>query len=304
MERRAVIDIGTNSVKVLVADVAAQSVSPVWEAAAQTRLGAGFYAEGALQPGPVADTAAAVARFEAEARRLGAASIRILATSAARDASNPALLSDAVQHACGRTMDIITGDSEAAWAFCGASSLPGLTNSRILVIDVGGGSTELAVGAPGALDHHTSVRLGAVRLLETIPPGDPPQASALAASRSAARTILGAALLKFPKIQSPPALGVGVGGAMAILAKILGGRNDMDRAWLDAAEVSPTELTTLVERLWSMPLAARRILPGLPSERADVILGGAVIYEAVVAVFGLPRIRVSTRGLRFGALLA
>lgn len=303
MARRAVIDVGTNSVKVLVAEVADGIVEPVWEEGEQTRLGAGFYAHGRLQADRVAATAEAVARLARRAGELGAARPRVFATSAARDAANPGLLLDAVREASGLQVEVISGEQEAAWVFRGATSLAGLTTERLLVVDVGGGSTELAWGTLGAMEGQTSLPLGALRLLETYPPGDPPSPAALERTREAVVATLDQERRRLPA-EAVGATGVGVGGAMLILARMLHRRGDFDRAWLDSAVLTPEDLAQLSRTAWSLPLAERKGLPGLPPERADVILGGAVLYEAVARVFHLPRIRVSTRGLRVGALLA
>ena len=150
--RRAVIDIGTNSIKLLVGEVIEGSVHPIDERSEQTRLGAGFYDTHQLQPVPIARTASAVARFVAQARDAGAESIRIIATSAARDAENAADLLEAVRRAAGLRVEIISGDKEAEWVFRGVTSHPGLPRKRLLILDVGGGSTEFILGKS---DHHS-----------------------------------------------------------------------------------------------------------------------------------------------------
>ena len=114
--RRAVIDVGTNSIKLLVADVS-QDVRPVLEESKQTRLGRGFYNSHRLQPEPIANTAKAVAVFASKARDLGASSIRVIATSAARDAVNAAELVSAIEQASELKVEIISGEQEAEWAF-------------------------------------------------------------------------------------------------------------------------------------------------------------------------------------------
>ena len=151
LQRRAVIDVGTNSVKVLVADVIGSSVEPVWETSEQTRLGAGFYDDHRLRPGPIAATANAVARFTQEARSRGAVSVRVLATSAAREAINAADLLCAIRNACGLETEVIAGDLEAELGFRGVTTHPLLGAGRTLVMDVGGGSTEFMFGVAGRL---------------------------------------------------------------------------------------------------------------------------------------------------------
>jgi exopolyphosphatase / guanosine-5'-triphosphate,3'-diphosphate pyrophosphatase len=306
-QRRAVIDVGTNSVKLLVADVAADGVTPVHEASEQTRLGRGFYETHELQPGPVAATAEAVARYAAEARALGAPSCRVLATSAAREARNAGALLAAIRTAAGLETEVISGGQEAAWGFRGVASEPALQDRRLLVLDVGGGSTEFILGRRAEVWFRASHPLGGVRLLERLPPGDPPAPAELARVRAGLADFLAAhvtpALGAAFRANGAPETVVGVGGTPALLAHVRAGRADFDRALVEGAEFGRAEFQALVERLWALPLARRRALPGLPPERADVILMGAAIFEAVLTAFDLPALRASTRGLRFGALL-
>ena len=185
MPRRAVIDVGTNSVKVLLADVEDEVVRPVWETSVQTRLGHGFYEARVLQPGPVAATAVAVANFARDASARGAESVRVVATSAARDAVNGAELVRAIRHASGLSTEVISGDTEALWAFAGVATHPSHQGVRLLVLDVGGGSTEFILGErsrglPAHVVYHGSFPVGSVRLREAFPPADPPARGELA----------------------------------------------------------------------------------------------------------------------------
>src|SRR5262245_8571313 len=120
--RRAVIDVGTNSIKLLVGDVAGIDVNPVLEEGRQTRLGRGFYETQRLQPAGVADSAKVVTEFAHTARRQGATSIRVIATSAARDAVNAQELTSAIEKAAGLEVEIISGEREADWVFQGVTS--------------------------------------------------------------------------------------------------------------------------------------------------------------------------------------
>ena len=307
MPRRAVIDVGTNSVKVLVADVEGRLVTPLWETSEQTRLGRGFYEDHRLQPEPIAATAAAVARFAEAARGRGAASVRIVATSAARDALNRDELLGAIHAASGLVTEVISGGTEADWAFAGVCSAPGLAEQRLLVLDVGGGSTEFILGTLGRIDFRGSFALGSVRVSERLRPGDAPSGADLASCRAWVRGLLGEwvapDLRRAFATQGMPERVLGVGGSSALLALVKHACPEFDRELVESTCFPRAELSALVERLWSLPLAERRLLPGLPPERADVILTGSVIYEAVLEVFDLPELGVSTRGLRFAALM-
>src|SRR5882757_6459065 len=172
--RRAVIDVGTNSVKLLVADVSGRHVQPVCEESRQTRLGKGFYETHQLQPESIARTAEAVAEFERIAREHNAVSTRVIATSAARDAVNPRELTMAIERASGLKTEIISGGREADWAFLGVTTDAELAARPLLLLDVGGGSTEFILGQGTKKHFAHSFPLGTVRLLENFPHGDPP----------------------------------------------------------------------------------------------------------------------------------
>ena len=307
--RRAVIDIGTNSVKLLVADVNDGHVDPRLEAAEQTRLGRGFYDAHVLQPAAIAATAKAVAAFAKNAAELGACSIRVFATSATRDAQNPEDLLHAVKAACGLRVEIISGEQEAEWAFRGVTSDPTLARQPLLLLDVGGGSTEFILGAGEHKHFRQSFPLGAVRLMESHPHSDPPQPAELAATRAWLGDFLATHVA--PQLELALArersqgqlLLVGTGGSASVLASLETGLSKFDRRKIDDTRLSAARVTHWVERLWRLPLAERRTLPGLPPPRADVMLTGAAIYEAVMASFRFPELRITTRGLRFAALV-
>ena len=308
--RRAVIDVGTNSIKLLVADVADGQVRPVWEGSIQTRLGQGFYETHRLQPEPIAQTAEAVAVYAETARRHEAITIRVIATSAARDAVNAGDLLAAIRAAAGLSVEIISGEQEAEWAFRGVTTDPNFARQPLLLLDVGGGSTEFILGQGGQKHFAQSFPLGTVRLLEKIPAGEPPSVAQLAACRDWLKTFLSVTVRPQlePALDREMKLGgmelVGTGGTTSILARMEAKLEVFDRAMIEQTRLTHERVRGQVNRLWSLPLAQRQQLAGLPKKRADVILTGAVIYEAVMAEFGFNELRVSTRGLRFAAVMA
>ena len=204
----------------------------------------------------------------------------------------------------------------------------------VLILDVGGGSTEFILGAEGHAHFRDSFKLGTVRLLESTRLSDPPTPAELAATRAQLRTFLDREvrpqLARHLQASAPvgptggrpplavqahgeaarnaalPSLGdlalVGTGGTTSILARLELQLPDYDRARIEATRFTAERLRWHVEHLWRLPLAERRALPGLPADRADVILFGVVIYEAVMESFGIATLRVSTRGLRFAAV--
>ncbi len=306
-KRRAVIDVGTNSVKLLVADVRGREVDPVHEESKQTRLGKGFYETHQLQPEPIARTAEAVWEFGEIARERGASSIRVIATSAARDAANPRDLTNAIERASGLKTEIITGAREADWAFQGVATDAELAQHPLLLLDVGGGSTEFIVGQGTKKHFAHSFPLGTVRLMEKFPHGDPPTRGEFTKCRDWLKDFLHHEV----RPQLEPALKnetgeiqlIGTGGTTSILARIEKGLDRFDREKIERAVLTFDQVVAHRKNLWKLPLAERKEIPGLPKQRADVILTGVVIYEAVMEEFNFKKLRISTRGLRFAAVM-
>ena len=306
-QRRAVIDVGTNSVKLLVADIAGGQLTPISEESNQTRLGAGFYTTRRLGSSAIAKTAAACAAYSATAARLGAVTVRIIGTSAARDALNASELAAAICQDTGLPIEILTGEQEAEWVFRGVASDPKLARLPVLILDVGGGSTEFIVGANAVPRFCRSYPLGTVRLLEQLQPPDPPGLEALSRCRSVLREFLENQVV--PSLEpvlrqfAGPVELVGTSGTASLLARIECRTNEFNREQIEATVLPLGRLRALLEKLWQLPLAARRETPGIPSDRADVIVTGMAIYEAIMDRLEFARLRISTRGLRYWALL-
>jgi exopolyphosphatase/guanosine-5'-triphosphate,3'-diphosphate pyrophosphatase len=318
--RRAVIDVGTNSVKLLVADVCDQHIRPVREESNQTRLGRAFYQTHRLRPEAIAATASAVAAFARTARESRAVSIRVIATSAAREAANADDLIAAIEQAAGLKVEVISGDQEAALGFQGVTTDPQFADTALLLLDVGGGSTQVSLGRGKQMSFHASFPVGSVRLLDQRPPSDPPKPEELAACREWLREFMRREIR--PKLRgggsgardetalAAPATWVevevqlvGVGGTASILGCMEAGLQTFDRERLEATHLSTARLSWHVDRLWNMSLSERKDIVGLPVNRADVVLMGTAIYEAFMEEFALPELRISTRGLRFAALM-
>jgi len=296
--RRGVIDIGTNSVKLLVADCHGSAVQPVNETSRQTRLGRGLYESGQLQPEPIADTAEAVRDYLRLAKREGAVETGIIATSAMREADNARELIDAL----GQVVAVLSGDDEARLAYAGVTTNPRLAKRDLLVIDVGGGSTEFTRGSAGGVDRHMSIPLGSVRLLEGNPVGDPPAAGQLERARKTIDEQLRQSLPGSDWNGAVECELIGTGGVATIFAMMELGIDQFDRDRIEQA-ILPRQLATgWCERLWSLPLGQRREITGLPANRADVALFGSLIYERVMNHLGHGQLQASTRGIRFGAL--
>lgn len=308
-EVRAVIDIGTNSVKLLVGRVSAnRTVEPLFERGQQTRLGEGFFDTRHLQPAAIARTVEAIGEFVTVAERFAPTRVRMLATAAAREAVNATALLEAIRAAVGRTVEVISGVTEADLAFAGVATDPRHSDRPLLVTDVGGGSTEFILGAHGTRHFGRSFPLGAVRVFETLHPPENPTPADQDRARAWVRDFLRRHVAD-PLREQRAALRldtlswVGVGGSVAILARIALGLAEYDRDRIESAVLRAGDLTAMADQLWGLPLAERKKVLGLPPERADIILTGVTIYEGILRELALPELRVSTRGLRFAALL-
>jgi exopolyphosphatase/guanosine-5'-triphosphate,3'-diphosphate pyrophosphatase len=218
-----------------------------------------------------------------------------------------------VERAAGLRVEIISGEQEAEWAFQGVTSDAELARHPLLLLDVGGGSTEFILGQGDRLDFRQSFRLGTVRLLEQFPVSDPPSPAEHAASRAWLQRFLQTEVrpalepaLQTEARRDPRGHGlylVGTGGTTTLLARIEAGMDDWDRGRIEAVRLTAARVRALGDRLWRLPLAERRKIPGLPPQRADVILAGVLVYEEFMAAFGFAELRVSTRGLRFAAVM-
>jgi exopolyphosphatase/guanosine-5'-triphosphate,3'-diphosphate pyrophosphatase len=305
--RRAVIDVGTNSVKLLVADVHGCEVAPVHEESRQTRLGKGFYETRRLQPEPIARTAEAVCEFAGIARERNAQSIRVIATSAARDAVNPRDLTDSIFRATGLETEILSGDLEAGLAFQGVATDAELAIHPLLLLDVGGGSTEFILGRGRETHFARSFPLGTVRLMEKFPHSDPPTKGELDSCRVWLKDFLRHQVR--PQLEEALREGdgglwlIGTGGTTSILARLEKKLDRFDRAKIEQTVLTLGQVAAHREKLWSLPLEERKKIPGLPKQRADVILTGVLIYEMVMEEFGFLQLHISTRGLRFAAVM-
>jgi exopolyphosphatase/guanosine-5'-triphosphate,3'-diphosphate pyrophosphatase len=285
--RRAVIDIGTNTVKLLVADVRDGKILPIVSRDRTTRLGEGVGESKRLAAAAITRTVEAIEHFVADAKDLGALEIVALTTSAARDAVNGNEFLQAVRNRCGLEVQVITGDREAELIFHGVSSDPEWSNQPILVLDVGGGSAEFIQGERGNIERFQSLPLGAVRLTEQY-------GEDFAGLVGFLRETLHKSLAVY-SVQNRRM--IGTGGTITTLARI-------ERGTVDRVPISQEELRALVARLNSLPLAERKKVPGLPPERADIIVAGGAVFLVAMELLGAFELTVSVRNLRHGALLS
>lgn len=299
MPRFAAIDVGTNSVLLLVAERGADGrFTAVQERAEITRLGRGVDQARALHPDAIAETTAVIERFVAEARALHAEGIAISATSAARDASNGRVFLDGVRASTGVGVDIISGDEEARLSFGSAFADFGGT-APLVVLDIGGGSTEFIFGDQrGTIGFRHSFDVGSVRLTERFLRNDPPSPAELAALGA----MLDQTLAPLPKAPAQARV-VGIAGTVTTLFSVARALETYDSAKVHGQALTLDEIRATVSRLSSLPVHLRRSVPGLQPRRADVIVAGGLILQRALELLGAPALTVSDRGLRWGLMV-
>ena len=287
MTRVAAVDLRTNTTRLLVADVEDGAVTELERRAVITRLGEGVDARHSLLPVPIARVRTVLVDFRRELERLGAERTLAIATSAVRDAENGEAFLGELEWSFGFTTRLLTGDEEAELTLHGVRAGREV-GPDTLVVDVGGGSTELI-----ADDLCVSLDVGSVRLTERFLHSDPPAPDELAAAAAAVRGLMPDARF---------ARAIGVAGTVTTLAALeLGG---YDPVQVDGYRISRERVEWELARLAALPLDERRHLPGLEPERAPVIVAGAIVVRETLAHFGLDELEVSERDLLTGAALA
>ena len=285
--RVAVIDCGTNTIRLLVADPGpSMSLSEVDRRLELVRLGQGVDATRRFHPDALARTFAAVDTYAARIRELGVSQVRFLATSAARDVSNRDEFFDGVRDRLGVDIDVITGDEEARLSFLGALSGGPIAAGPVLVMDVGGGSTELILGdVDGSVRVARSLDMGSVRIRERFLAGDPPTAAEVGAARAFVDQLLDSSGIPLAEA----ATWIGVAGTTTSLSAISQGLTAYDRTRVHNSTVGVDEITRLSEQLLATPVdEVLATYPMLQRLRAEVICAGALIVEQVAARVGEP----------------
>jgi exopolyphosphatase/guanosine-5'-triphosphate,3'-diphosphate pyrophosphatase len=304
MTRRvAAIDLGTNTVRLLVADVTARARGWRTVLAEQrvTRLGEGLRTTGALGDAAAARTAAAVVEYVTRARGAGASHVAIAATSAVRDAANGRAFVAELARATGVDVRVISGDEEArltlAGIVAGLGPLPGL----VVAFDIGGGSTEYILAREGVLVTAVSLQLGVVPLAERWPfpgPVDPPRYAALRADVDAQLA------RELPAAIATARVGmlVGTAGTVTTLAALDLGLADYDPARVQGHILTRASIERQRRRLAALDVAGRAALPCLEPGRADLVVTGVAIVEATLRRLGCEHLVVSDWSLREGIL--
>ncbi len=277
-ELLAAIDCGTNSVRLLISRRESDGrLTEVDRRLHITRLGQGVDATGAFHPDALARTLAAMADFAAQLDELGVARRRVVATSAARDAANSAEFFDGVRARLGVEAEIIPGAEEARLSYLGAvSALPAVAQP-VLVIDIGGGSTELVLGRDGTVEHAVSLDIGSVRVRERFLAADPPTVAEVAAASDHINALLDGCGIDFAAV----ATWVGVGGTVTSLSALIQGLSVYDRDAVHGSALDAGELAAFTNELLGASVAQVNKYPTMVPGRADVICAGALICRLI-----------------------
>jgi exopolyphosphatase / guanosine-5'-triphosphate,3'-diphosphate pyrophosphatase len=298
----AVVDIGTNSTRLLIADVRDGRVDELDRRTTVTRLGEGLEASGRLSDAAMARVAGALAQYREAIDSQGAERVVAVATSAVRDATNGPDFRDEIQRRFGMDARTVSGDEEARLTFLGATTGRG-ASADTLVIDIGGGSTEYVTGRPGAdPSFHVSTRMGSVRHTERHLHDDPPTEAELEALAEDARAIVEADVPA--DVRERVSDGIAVAGTATSLAAIDQQLDPYDPARVHGYRLGVERCAALLERLASLPVAERRELAGLHPDRAPTIVAGAAILLESMRAFGLDAIEVSETDILHGAALS
>jgi exopolyphosphatase/guanosine-5'-triphosphate,3'-diphosphate pyrophosphatase len=298
----AAIDCGTNSTRLLVADAEGRELVRLMRI---TRLGQGVDRRNALAPEAVARTVAVLEEYRQAMDGLAVDRIRMVATSAVRDAENGAAFTAAAALAVGVPPEVLSGQEEGALAFRGASADLEPFDGDTLVVDIGGGSTEITLGRGDAVTS-VSLQLGCVRLTERYLVGDPPDAAEVSATRAAITDALGWAEGQMPQLLDLDRARrmVGLAGTVSTLASLKLGVAEYDAARLHHATIGLDEITAMCEELASLSARERSALVGMVPGREDVILGGALVLEAVAARYGCAEVIASEKDILDGIVLS
>jgi exopolyphosphatase/guanosine-5'-triphosphate,3'-diphosphate pyrophosphatase len=310
-DRFAAIDCGTNSTRLLVAEAAPDpgpgrpALVTVERLMTVTRLGRGVSASGELQADGISRTTETLRRYRQVLDQLGVddpARIRMTATSAARDASNREAFFAAAEQAVGVRPELLTGDEEARLSFLGATAELDPADGPFLVVDIGGGSTEFAVGS-ATLDAALSVDIGCVRLTEDHLAHDPPLPEELLACLSLAQIHLDDVAREVPGARAAKVF-VGLAGTVSTVAAVEIGLATYDRDRIHHFELTRAAAEDVFRTLATETCEERAENPGLEAERADVIVAGCCILQAVFRYFDFDSCLVSEADILDGLILS
>ncbi|BCJ33009.1 hydrolase [Actinocatenispora thailandica] len=301
-ERVAAIDCGTNSIRLLVADRAGDQLTDLVRTMEIVRLGEGVDRTGMLAPQAIERTRKALTGYAARIRELGAARVRMVATSASRDAGNAAEFRAMVLDVLGAPPEVITGDEEAALSFAGAvAGLPTDLDPPYLVVDIGGGSTEFVVGT-GTAEAAISVDIGCVRMTERYLHSDPPTGAEIAAAREHVTEVVDGALAAVSARRARTL--IGLAGTVTTIAGIALDLPGYDSTRIHHARIDRAQVDRIGTELLAQTRAQRRSIPVMHPGRADVIGAGALILRTVLERAGCDGLVASEHDILDGIALS
>jgi exopolyphosphatase / guanosine-5'-triphosphate,3'-diphosphate pyrophosphatase len=298
--RVAVVDMGTNSTRLLVADIEGGRVHELERRSTVTRLGRGVDTSGQLAADAIDAVCEAVADYIAIYEELGADRVVAIATSAVRDAENSSAFLAELRERFALDARILDGAAEARLTYFGACAERPAAE-KTLVCDIGGGSTELVIGDGPDVGFYASLQAGTVRHTERYIAHDPPEAAELEELAGDVRTLIGEALEGASLAQAHE--GIGVAGTPTSLAAIDQGLDPYDPELVHGYVLPLPAIQRMLSELASIPLAERLQVKGLHEGRAPTIVAGVVILIQVIRAFGLHEIEVSEHDILWGAAL-
>ncbi|MEX2252737.1 MAG: Ppx/GppA phosphatase family protein [Thermoleophilaceae bacterium] len=299
--RTAVVDIGTNSTRLLIADVRGGEIEELERRTNVTRLGEGVDSSGELAEDAMGRVFETLASYREAIDELGAERVVAVATSAVRDAANGERFRAELRERFAIEAAAISGDEEARLTFLGATS--GRAGAdRVLVVDIGGGSTEFVIGtAGGAPSFHSSTELGSVRQTERHLSHDPPPDAELEELAEAVRSTIEDSIPA--ELRSSVPAGIAVAGTATSLAAIAQELDPYDPERVHGYELDLPACERMLAMLAALPVARRREVAGLHPDRAPTVVAGVAILVAAIEAFGLESIEVSEADILHGAAL-
>ncbi|UTD03689.1 Ppx/GppA family phosphatase [Treponema socranskii subsp. buccale] len=297
MSRKAIIDIGSNSIKFFVGELAAdRTIKTVLDTNDIARLGEGLDSTGAISPEAMERNVASVAAFAKQAKELGADRIVSVGTMALRKASNSAEFVEKVKKTCGIEVQIIPGEEEARLSYLAIlSGLPLEKDADLVVFDTGGGSTEFIYGKGTQMVKRFSVNLGAVRITENYLKADPVSPADVQAAIAQIDKEF-----KEAGVNGKPAQLVGMGGTVTSMGAVKHKMVKYDPSVIQGSRLTKKDIEEQIEEYSKRTVEQRKELPGLQPKRADVILAGACILKVITDRLGADGLTISDRGLRHG----
>ena len=295
MTRVAAVDLGTNSTRLLVADANGEELEEVERRLTITRLGEGVDERRRLLPLPIARVRNTLAEYRRELESLGATRTLAIGTSALRDAENGEAFLGEIEWSYGFETRLLSGDAEAAMMLRGVAAGRGGSLEDTLVVDIGGGSTELVLPANGGPPSAVSLDVGCVRVTERFLHSDPPSSDELEEAAAYVRSLLP---------ERDPKAAIGVAGTVTTLAAIDLELETYDPERTHGHLIPRATVERELERLAAMTLDERLRVPGLEPGRAPVIVAGILVLREILDAYDLPEIEASERDILHGAALA